>query len=73
MSIAFILKIKIPQIFIGASNSSSMGYDKSISLALIHKPLIYYSVKAACFIVLWPLVSNNLSMILSTSNSKVFS
>lgn len=59
----------IPQTFNGASNSNKIGYDIKISLDLIHRPLISYSVKFTYLPGLEPLTVNNFSIIASTSIS----
>ena len=56
---------RVPQIFMGASSSSSMGCSRKISLALMHNPLISDSKSLASL----PPFSSNLLMILSTSTS----
>ena len=58
------MKKLIPQIFIGASSSNNIGYERKISLLFIHKPLISDSVKFTGFPDLEPLESTSFSIIL---------
>ena len=53
----------LPHIFIGASNSSNIGWLKKISLLLIHKERISFSVRFTAFPDLAPLLSKSFSII----------
>lgn len=57
----------------GASTSSSAGWDSKISFALLLKPLIYSSLRGTSFPGLEVRTASSLLMMLSTSMEIVFS